>query len=240
MHPDELRPLAATVEGFVQRLDAAGIRWCVLRNYECFPLPRSAGSDLDILVGCRPSQAQQLLRSVAMESAVSVIAAVPHTACRMISVKLAWSVAGRGQVDLFSNVSWHGIPILDETLVLAEADFRGNARAPKAGHEAAISSLYYLLHVGRVKDEYRNSLNLDVAGVRRDFVACLQGIWGESRAHLLADRLAAQDWSWFERWVPAARRHLLLRTLCRPPLAVQLLVGTLRMGWQRSRLAPQH
>ncbi len=56
-------PLIDVVRRFTASLDEQGIAWCVLRNYETFPHPRSDTSDLDIMLGCKPEQALAIFRA---------------------------------------------------------------------------------------------------------------------------------------------------------------------------------
>jgi thymidylate kinase len=208
--------LLAVVERLTRSFEARGISWCVLRNHGSFPAPRSDTSDLDILVGCPLKVAIELMREASSANGASVGCVTHKSGGTLVGTHLTAAGYPALHVDLFSDIAWFGMPIVDSGVVLAGDSWSGAARIPKPGHEAAISLLGHLMHQDTVKEGYRAGVQATLQRERADFIACLAPIWGDKLSSDLAGHAAAGDWDWFERWAPSAKRALIRGTLRRP------------------------
>lgn len=219
-------------------LDAKGVRWCVLRNYESFPHPPSAASDMDILIGTPWIQALRLIEGL-LGSEVYLAAAKFHLNGGLVSVLLAEAGQPTLKLDLISEFRWRGFEYLNAKTVLSGSVLRGKCFVPKPSHESAVSLLTYLLHNGSVKDRYKATIQAGATQYREEFIRCLSAYQPSAEQCLLVDKAAAGDWPWFETW--AARRRqtwrwaeliarwrevpALLTRLLAPPGLVVVLMG---------------
>lgn len=210
--------LIAVVEGFVDTLNKHNISWCVLRNYESFPSPRSDTSDLDLLIGCDRHTAIALLREAILrgdgESGIGRIFTKSDGA--LMGLYLTAPRAPSLHLDLFTDLTWLGIPIIHTATVLSARIRHHHAWIVCPGHEAAISLLTHLVHRGVVKESYRARIRKQLSEGHGDFVACLTPIWGGDTANALAAHVANNDWTWFSEWIKAGKRQLLLFGLRKP------------------------
>lgn len=229
--------LVEIVERLVARFDEAGIAWCVLRNYETFPHPRSDTSDLDLLVACAPGRALGLLRDAIDSGPVSVGSVFTKSDGDMTGIFLCVPGKPSLHLDFMQRLSWKGIRLVDEGRLLASRERRGGAWVPAPGCEAAVSLMGYLFHRGQVKPDYRERIRGLALADRAGFAACLAPVWGEELARQLAERAAAGDWDWFAVWAQAGKRRL-LRGLVAHPLDLVRVLGRTVSTLARRTLAP--
>lgn len=229
--------LVRIVERFTTRLDDAGIAWCVLRNYETFPYPRSDTSDLDILVACSPQRSLEFLQEIIGTEAISIGSVFTKSDESMKGIFLCLPGQPSLHLDFMQCLSWNGMRLVDERQVLATRVRRDNACVPMPGCEAAVSLLDYLLHRGQVKPAYRARIQQQVIEDRAGFVTCLEPVWGNEQAQALAERAAAGDWDGFAAWVESGKRHLIHR-LVRHPLDLLRVAGRTAATLARRMVAP--
>lgn len=210
--------LVSLLSRHVAELDRQGIAWCVLRNHQDFPEPRSATSDIDVLVGDNPERRARAFLADAgrcCSSAMFGRHGVQHDGSR----HSVWLTSGLGpplHVDFFTSCTWAGQRLVDESRVLAARERHSRAVAAAPGHEAAISLLSYCFHRGAVKPEYRQSIQQAARARRAQFEGCLAPVWGARRASELADLAAAGDWDGCATWVRRAKRLRWMRALWSP------------------------
>lgn len=202
--------LVGIVEDLVARLDAAGIAWCVLRNYESFPHPRSAASDHDILVGCPTKQTYALLQQSVRGLPISIGSTFTKSDGSMIGIFLCMPKEPALHLDFIRRLTWRGMRLLAEDQVLAASVRRNGVCIPAPGHEAAVSLMGYLFHQNQVKPAYRERIRQLAAQDQAGFAACLAPVWGDALTQELTARAVAGDWDWFAAWLKHAKRRLLL------------------------------
>lgn len=221
MHDIELVNL---VEQLAERLDCKGIEWCVLRNYETFPRPRSDTSDIDIIVAHPLSNALGQLRISLADTSIGIGRVFIKSSSGLVGVFLTKPSSPALHIDLFHHIDWFGQALVSSEVLLAERSTLGSIPVPRAGHEAAVSLMSYLFHRGHVKPEYRDRLHELLMLDRSGFIKCLRPVWGEKTSSALAERVVQGDWAWFSTWVTAARRRLLLSALQHPVVAMKNLL----------------
>lgn len=208
--------LVRVVQCLVERFDQAGIAWCVLRNYETFPAPRSDTSDHDILVDCSPRRGLELLQEVIGTESIGIGSVFTKSDGNMKGIFLCLPGQPSLHIDFIQRLCWKGMRLVDVRQVLATCARRGTACVPAPGCEAAVSLMGYLFHQGKVKPAYRERIQQLTLQDREGFTACLAPVWGNQLAQALADRAAAGDWDGFAAWVKSGKRHLLRKLAARP------------------------
>ncbi len=200
---------------FVGVLDHQGIIWCVLRNYESFPHPRSDTSDIDLILDCKPDVVLSILKEVAHKP-IRVGAAVFRRGGDVISIYLALPNSPALHIDFMFSIGWLGRDLVSSKVLLTNRKFVNTTPIPSKGHEAAVSMVNYLLHRGHVKENYRITIQSSVKENRNEFIQCLAPVWGASTSQELADRAIVGDWNWFVEWVCKARTRLMLSAWKKP------------------------
>lgn len=220
--------LLAITPLLIESLDARGIRWCVLRNYESFPAPRSDTSDLDILVDCPVATALELLGSVVGDADVSLVRVLRHIDGMLVGLVLATSEGPALRLDLASSLAWRGVDILPPKVILDAARLLPACRAPSVQHEAILMLMSNLLYRGKAKAEYREHIARAAEADPAAFLDPLSTQFGPALGEGITASARARNWGWFERNAGRLRVALALRGLRRHPLRQTL--RWLRMG----------
>lgn len=223
MHDEQLVQI---VKNLVEKLDAAGIAWCVLRNYETFPHPRSETSDLDILVDCPSRKSFELLQESMKSLPVSIGTVTTKSGASMVGVFLCLPGQPSLHLDFMQRITWRGMRLLAEDRVLAACVRRNGVCIPNPGHESAVSLMGYLFHQNQVKPDYRERIQHLAAQDQAGFADCLTPVWGSALANELAARAVGGEWDWFAAWVKHGKRRLLLNMGQHPLDLLRMLRGT--------------
>lgn len=193
---------------FVSALNDQRIKWCLLRNYQSFPVPRSPTSDFDFIVDCEPRRAVDFIKSVAGPT-VRVGMVVFRSGGAVISVFLSTPRSPSLRIDIMRSAVWAGHDLIDAEDLLEKRRTVNGISVPAPGHEVADSLMTYLFHSGKVKAEYRASTQKCAEEDRSNFVSCLSAVWGKVEADQLSKKAASGDWEWLAAWVRGARKRLL-------------------------------
>lgn len=215
--------LVQVVERLVQSLDRVGIRWCVLRNYENFPRPRSDTSDLDLLVDCSAADALHNLKEAIKYPHIGIGRLFTKSDSTLLGVFITVPNSPTLHIDFLDKITWLGQALISTDVLLDKRKLVNNLPIPSSGHEAAVSLMSFLFHQGHVKEEYAQRLQYLLNQDHEGFLECLYPIWGERTAEELAERVAMGDWEWFVAWVRGAKRYLLLKAWRNPITALQNL-----------------
>jgi thymidylate kinase len=214
--------LVNTVAKFATELDRHGIAWCVMRNHETFPRPRSDTSDFDLMLACKPSAALNILKAI-LQPPVGLGMVISRSGGGVISVFITLPGSPALRLDFMNTVSWAGRKVIATEVILANRRMVDQVPIPAPGHEVADSLMTHLFHNGHVKDEYRRPIQKTVEQNRVDFTACLAPVWGQRTADQLATHAASGDWAWFGAWVRKAKWRLLLGGCLQPVMAITTL-----------------
>lgn len=209
--------LLAVVSRLTAALDARGIRWCVLRNYDSFPAPRSDTSDLDILVGCSSATALDVLDDAVGDADVSLVRVLRHIDGLLVGLVLATSQGPALRLDLASGLAWRGVDILPAATILDSARLLPKCHAPSAQHEAILMLMSNLLYHGEAKAEYRDDIARTAEADQAAFLAPLSIQFGPALGQRILASIIARDWGWLQRNVGQLRLALALRALRRNP-----------------------
>lgn len=214
--------LVQVVEQLVEHLDRDGIKWCVLRNYETFPRPRSDTSDLDLMLDCKPRVGLDLLAAI-VQAPVGMGMVITRRGNDLISVFLTFPSSPTLRIDIEQTSAWLGRTLIAPDVLLGNKRLVNGVPIPALGHEAAVSLMGYLFHRNQVKSEYRQHIQAAVGQKPTEFSACLVPVWGQQIADELAVRASAGDWDWFSTWVGRAKIRLLTHACLNPLSGIQTL-----------------
>jgi thymidylate kinase len=206
------------VLAFFESLSVAGIAHCVLRNYEYFPLPRTATSDLDVLVSPeRWRDARHILEETLAAQGLQVAAAYETLPGSPFIVFVIGATGPALHLDLYCGLRWHLWDLIDPKPLLARArDF--TPPHPAGGHEAAALIISYLFHRCSIKHEYRERAQQLVREDRAGFLAILSPHLGPRFPAQLAECIGNGDWGGAATLARAKRRRLWLTEGVRHPL----------------------
>ncbi len=219
------RPAALPFSEFLgqlfQALPAAGVRPCVLRNYQDFPA-RNIGNDIDLLIA--PSALPSALRALRSLSGVRIAgySERPSVANVLLAGISQQSESRALEIDFDLSLTWKGLPYLstEEVLEAAIPHPAGDATffAPAPVHEAIVSLFASLLIGGWLKEKYFPRVRQTFAANRSEVIAALSPSFGMKLSAQLADAVIAGDRSRMTGLIRPLRRALLLRSLRRRPL----------------------
>lgn len=215
-------PFSEFLAALFHALSAAGVRPCVLRNYQGFP-EANLGNDLDLLVA--PADMPRAVRAIHTIPGVRMVG-YSERPC-VVNVFLAGisrETESRAlEIDLDLRMSWKGLPPFlsaDEVLATAIPRTAGDVGffVPSAVHEALISLMMSLYLGGWLKEKYLPQVQQIFAGKRSEVIEALSPGFGVEVAIRLADAVISGDRPGMIGMVGPLRRSLFLRSLRRRPL----------------------
>lgn len=208
--------LAALFKG----LERAGVRYCVLRNYQSLP-DSLDGSDLDLLaVEGSFQRAIEVVRETVVAfggrciSAYEVVGAVIRCYCGRVSG--CWWGA---QVDLYRDISYEGVDTYDATTVVERAECVRGVRVASCTDASLIAFLKECLANGSARKNYTEQAAKAYA---KELEYC-RGMLARHFGRGLVARLdvyltGGADGKRLAGLFGWARRGLFLRAMCRNPL----------------------
>jgi hypothetical protein len=196
---------------------AAGIRHCVLRNYEDFPMLRDASADLDVLIEPRsfPS-AWQVLRATVANHGLRIIT---HYVALGGAPAVTFVAAATGpalHLDLFDRIAWKQFDLADANILLNEV-VGTDPPHPCPAHEAAMLILSSLAHRGSMKDSAKARVRELLQADRGDFVDLLTEAWGIQKAQEIFNAATAGKWPELTQMVSGGKRLMVTRQVLQHP-----------------------
>jgi hypothetical protein len=225
-----------------EALDAAGVRFCILRNYEGFPASNT-GNDIDLLI--HPSELPHAIRAL---RSIQGIRFVGYTERPFVaSVFVEGIITSRGsrslQVDFDLGLSWKGLPYLSTEEVLQDAVPRHAGTlsffTPSPVHEAIISLFSSLLVGGWLKEKYLPQVQQRFVGDRSEAIVALLPQFGIKAAKHLVDSVICNDRPMILGCIKPLRFSLALRSLRHHPVRSFLAVVRHYAGVFAFRYSPQ-
>lgn len=183
---------------------AAAVRFVVLRNYS--GLPQIAGSDLDVLVA---HEDLGVARSEMLAAASSLGFVLVNVVRRAASSPVNYTFYHHDLqtaygIDMNSQLAWHGLPFLSESMVIARRKARHPLFVPHPVDEACVSLLTRLLYQGHVDERYKKLIGRAVDAYPLEFRSSLEAVLGKRGAEALVRLLAKRRWAEVE-----SKRHRL-------------------------------
>jgi len=174
------------------RLQAEGVAYAVLRNYE--GLPEKPGRDVDVLTGDFPGF-QRILEQAARQAGYGVRIFRRYD-CQVKFFLL--SISGEGfaslEMDVAWDIRWKGIPLIPKDFLAKNRLRRARVDTLRPGAEAVVTLTKGLLFHGEVQQQYRASLPGMVREGEGSFISCLSGILGEPLSRELAGLTRRGEW----------------------------------------------
>ena len=219
--------VAQFVEAFFAALRDRNIKHCMLRNYQDFPVPRSATSDLDVMVDpLRWTEILDTLRQITECLGLRILTSFTSTTVTPLNVHIAALEGPSLHIDLLTGLVWRQYDLIDSRLLLDGIISEPAPPRPRPAHEAAVTLLGYLFHQGMVKPEYRVRISHLVAVDGPAFEQFIERVWGPERARELAGMVQRQAWDDIKSWKDRAGATLRRQGwMADPPKTMKRLAG---------------
>jgi hypothetical protein len=196
-----LRRHAAPFDEFLaalfQAFERAGIRTCVLRNYEGFPF-ENVGGDIDFLIS--PSELPRAVRALQSIDNMRIVGFTePSYAVRCAFLEgVSLGPQTRAiQVDFYFRLAWKGMPYLDVETVLqsTESHLAGSLSflVPSPVHEAIISLFSSLLVSRYLKEKYFPKVQRTFAAKKSEVISALTPQFALKPATQMVDAVIEGD-----------------------------------------------
>jgi hypothetical protein len=215
------KPFGEFFAALMQALAIAGVRYCILRNYEGFPAG-IIGSDIDFLIA--PSDLKLAIKAIRSIEGVRVVGYVERPSVALVFLEGISPAPGvRGlELDFDLSLAWKGLPFLSTDAVLQAAIPRHQGGStflvPSPVHEAIISLFASLLVGGWLKEKYFPEVERTFAADRSAVIAALLPGFGPKAATRLVDSVIVADRRKVLGCVRLLRVSLVLRSLLRRPV----------------------
>lgn len=210
-----------------QTLEKERIRFCVLRNYEGFPV-NNLGHDIDFLINL--PELPRAIRAIRSIQGIRIVGYTkrPYVANVFVSNVSPTPKARALQIDLDLSLTWKGLPYLSTEEVLKATIERkaGDLTffVPSPTHEAIISLFASLLVGGWLKEKYFPKVQKTFAEGRSDMIAALLPRFGLKTSTRLVNSTIAGERQNILGCIRPLRISLALRSLLRRPLCSILAV----------------
>ena len=216
-------------------LQAAGVRFCVLRNYQDFP-EKNLGSDVDFLID--PENLPKAIGALQSVAGIRINGYSERSWVAHAFVEGLEPAPGKRalQVDFLYILNWKGQPYLPTDFILdAAIPYQAGDLSflvPSPVHEA-ISSLFASLLVGGwLKEKYFPQVQQIFTASRAEAIAALAPQFGSKAATQVVEAVIGGDRGKIAGCIRPLRRSLALRNLLRRPVraiskAVRYYLGEL-------------
>jgi len=149
------------VRNLFDRLEASGLRWCVLRNYEGLP-QKNTGHDLDINIdGGWSDTVERILQEVCRDTNTYVHRINYIQYCR----GYIFSRSGESgapwylQIDIHDSEDYWGLSLIRQEILLSHRmQYKKKIWIPHPVHEGILNWLFPLLYGGFIKEKYTNKI----------------------------------------------------------------------------------
>ena len=207
--------MQAMVDSILQRLDAAGIPYCLLRNRARIPEGLLHWTDLDILLPAGVG-AGTLARLMADLKPAQIVEARPGLAVFSFPVGNLFL-----RVDFCSgDLDWRGAPFVNARDILANRWNDGGIMVASELHQAYVTWITKLVWSGFFAQRYADV----ICQAARDYPVALHELlqppFGSELASTLLQYAQQDRLQESEKLVPELRRQLWRRALRRRPLAI--------------------
>jgi hypothetical protein len=235
-------PFGEFLIALFRALDKEGVRYCVLRNYEDFPISNT-GRDVDFLINAfdLPGVNRALL---SIQGTRIVGYTERHYVASFFLAGVSSALQARAlQLDFDLSLTWKGLPYLPTDAVLNAMIPcpAGNSTffVPSPVHEAIISLLASLLVGGWLNEKYLLYAQQTFTDNRSEVIASLLPQFGLNTATRLVDSITSGDRTRILGHVRSLRVSLALRNLLRSPVHSALAIARHYLGELAIRYSPK-
>lgn len=207
--------MARFLRYLLDRLNAEGVPYCVLRNYD--GLPEKVGNDIDFLVAPEAiDRFQGVVLHTARESGWTLVKHENRYGYRSYYLSTS-RFDGLLHLDVRCPYHWKGITFASDDAILRTRVRRKSFYIPSKGCEAAVSLVKDLLPYGRAKERYLERITRFSREDADNFCATLSGPFGKQLTSRLLGMVQAGDWNGVSGMQRPLRRSLLMRALSHRP-----------------------
>jgi thymidylate kinase len=199
------------VASFFGALEAQGIRFCILRNYEGLP-QSNIGRDIDVLIADQDADtAFDILKSVCR---VRITGYIKRSYVRAIFIEgVELSDQRALEIDLVTRFAWKGLDYIDVDDVLASTlvplGKPSYIRVPQSVHEAIISFFSSFLLCGFIKERYADQVRGTFAAHRDTIAQLLTSRFGKYEVGRLISCIIQRDDPGALALLPILKRNLI-------------------------------
>jgi hypothetical protein len=235
-------PFSEFLPALFRALDKEGVRYCVLRNYEEFPI-NNIGRDVDFLINLHDLQG--VYRALHSIHGIRIVGYTErqYMASFFLAGVATGSQARTLQLDFDFSLTWKGLPYLPTEVVLNAAIPRpaGNLTifVPSPAHEAIISLLASLLIGGWLKEKYLPRIRQTFTDNKSEVIAVLLPQFGLRTATRLLNSVTGGDRGSILGCVRSLRASLVLHNLFRRPIHNAIAVARHYGGELAIRYSPK-
>lgn len=169
------------LKNYLEALTAEKIRWIILRNYEDFP--EKIGHDLDLFIPrAELDRATGVFRRLLKEKSGRVF--IVHERDYFRDIRFTLEDHRPPQIitlDLYHGAfTWHGLPYLEEEVLIESARLFRGLRVPRPAHEALNLALASILWGSFFKERYQTRIAelLSDSEERHEFDSCFFRAFG--------------------------------------------------------------
>jgi hypothetical protein len=223
----QCKPFGEFLGTLIQALEGEGVRYCILRNYEGFPI-NNIGNDIDFLIFS--SDLPHAIHALQSIEGVRIVGYIERASVASFYLEGISDHPKHHalEVDFDLNLAWKGLPFLTTRPVLQAAIPRtvGNMTffVPSPIHEAIISFFTSLLIAGKLKEKYFPKVQRTFANDRSGVIAALLPQFGLRTAGRLVDSVIGGNRREVLECIGSLRISLALRSLFRRPLGSILAI----------------
>ena len=197
----------------LERLEKAGVQYCIARNYEKYP--HVITGDVDIVLpehslhdAVRETQlAAKHLNWSPFITYIGSRAAHIGFYAKMYPARFVLTI------EFFVGGTWRGLQFLCGDRAIHMRQRHGDFWKPNPAHEAIITLVHHLLYNHRVFDKYRSVIRTLANKSPAIFERELSYSLGKQTARLFTELVLAEDWNGLEEQGGSLRRKFIFRSL---------------------------
>ena len=205
---------------FFVKLNDAGIKYCVLKNYDQLPL--HVGNDVDMWVGQGAQERFcEILSSVAKDLEWNRIAYSPRLKYKgegdhfFVNEDLSEII----HIDLWSYINRRGVRYLNESVLADHLCLHENGfYIPSPGLEASILLLKDLIYQGKIFEKYHERITLLIKKEPAVFSKSISATFGKRVSQFIIDKSTSAQWGELEKRYKRLRWDLLKKIMLEQPL----------------------
>lgn len=219
-HSQKMTTLGKLLRVLFRELDAHGIPYCVLRNYE--GLPDYTKHDVDLMIPYSYFERyMDILNKTAQAANVPLV-----RLSKRLGFQQSFYYNQNGESDRIIQIDCHGIInyygqryINEESIIQGRLWNNRGFWVPSLGSEAAISLMKEYILFGKVKDEgmIKRRITKLVKEDPKNFLSALGYCIGMKASKVILDYASKGNWKGLESKVNYIRFSLLIRAILRNP-----------------------
>lgn len=202
----------------LERLETAGIQYCIERNYKGYPHVITGDVDIVVRGGDLHAAVRETQRAAKQLNWSPFVAYVGACAAHIGFYADMYPSRFVLTIEFFVGGAWRGLQFLCPDRVIRMRQRHGAFWKPNPAHEAIITLVHHLLYNRRVFDKYRSEIWALVDESPEIFERELSYSLGSRTARVFTGLVRAKGWTGLERQGRNLRRKFIVRSLVLRPL----------------------